>query len=311
MLMSRHTTSIIFLCLMVTSSGLCAGNSGNEADASLKAVIVEVNHVFLFLQQSSIDSIARTPFIREHFSAFEQSEVNAGSESWSGTYLIGQQTYLELFPAGGELEETDKSPAGIGLNTRQEGQFQSFKASLLEHAGDHAEDGLRVRVFDQDTVSWFYWTSLKESDSCLLSTWLMEFTDEYLDRKGIGNDSSRIFSRHDYLMAKSAESNAVPTSSTMFDDIVSIDLELTRSEYSDFKLLADAFGIKSTLSADSSSFIFGNCDVNVQINEKRTYLVRKIVCSLTRAAEPQQQIIFGPDASLEVSDSLAIWHFGS
>ncbi len=271
----------------------------------------EINHVFLYLQQSSIDSIARTPFIREHFAAVEQSEVNAGIESWSGTYLIGQWAYLELFPTSGALEGTSDNPAGIGLSTRRLGQFQSLKASLFEHAGNRAEDGLRVRVFDQDTISWFYWASLKESDSCLLSTWLMEFTDEYLNRLGMEIDSTRQFSRHDYLAAKATESYVIPTGSTMFDDIMSVDLELTKKEHADFKLLADAFGIKSSVSSNLSNFDFGNCRVSVQINEKRTLLVRKIVCSLTGAVDLLRQIRFGSDARLEITDRQAIWYFGS
>jgi len=311
MFVSLCNISIFLLCLMTASSGLSTGENGDSEKISAEIVTPEINHVFLILQQSTIDSIARTPFIREHFAAFEQSEVNAGSESWSGTYVIGKRAYIELFPASGGLEGADEVSAGIGLSTRKLGQFQSLKASLLEHAGNRAEDGLRVRVFDQDTISWFYWTSLKDSDSCLLSTWLMEFTDEYLNRLGMEMDSTRQFSRHDYLAAKATESDVIPTGSTMFDDIMSIDLELTNKELTDFKLLADAFRIKSSVSSNLSSFDFGNCKVSVQVNEKRTYLVRKMVCSLTEAVDSPQQITFGSDASLEISDGQAIWYFGS
>ncbi len=310
MFISHYRISIFLLCLMTASSGLSTNNNGDSGKISSEILTPEINHLFLNLKQSSIDSIARTPFICEHFAAFEQSEANAGSESWSGTYLIGQQAYLELFPTSGGLEGASEESAGIGLSTRQLGQFQSLKESLFEHAGDRAEDGLRVRVFNQDTISWFYWTSLKDSDSCLLSIWLMEFTDEYLNRIGVEIDSTRQFSRHNYLTAGATESDVIPTSSTLFDDIISVEFELTTKEHSDFKLLADAFGIKSSVSSNSSSFDFANCKVSVHVNEKRSYLVHKIVFSLTGAVDSPRQITFGPDASLEIGDSQAIWHFG-
>lgn len=283
---------------------------GNSSEPGTGTIIPEFNHLYIVLQQSSIDSIARTPFISEEFSAFEQRKVDAGDDSWFGSYLIGQNAYLEFFGPSGGFEGSIAGEAGIGLSTRKLGQFQTAKSALLSLAGDRAEDGMRVRVLGEDTTSWFYWVNIKTSDSCAFFAWLMECTEDYLGALGINVDSSKNFSRHDYLTAKVTPSDVVPTGSTMFYDVVEIDLELNKFEYSDFELLTQALGIKPRIETGSAHFDIGNCVVNVMRNEMRKYCIRRIVCTMIKPADSPIDITFGPDAGLEVDGNQAIWYFG-
>lgn len=294
----------IFMITVLVFIFACAPDS-HGADMTTP----EVNHLWIILQKTSIDSIARTPFIKENFSAFQQQKVEAGPESWSGTYLVGQRAYMEFFSPGG-LPGTDLGYAGIGFSTLKLGRIQTAKSSLISLAGDRVEDGLRIRVLDNDTVSWYQYLNLKSTATSTFFTWLMECTDEYLQKIGVPVDSTRRFDRHAYLTAKNGPSTNMPTSSTLFDDIVEIDLELTSEEQFDFELLARIIGAGIKSLSGISTYDFSNSVLKVQTNELRAYCIRRIVCSMTKAVDSPMRISFGPDVRVEFHDNLAIWNFG-
>jgi len=288
---------------------LCLAEDDSTGGDSLSILTPEVNHLYVVLAPSSIDSIAKTPFIAETFASFEQRFVDAGEDSWSGTYLIGRKAYLEFFGAGIGFEGASEGVAGLGLSTQKIGEFPKAKESLLAVAGDRSEDGLRERILNNDTIPWYNWLSLKESDSISFSAWLMESREEYLNHLGIELDSSRSFSRKKYLEKKVDSSTVVSDSSNLFDDLVEIDLELNENEATDFELFLKALGIDGNIVDGSVSFATKNCVVNVRRSENPGYRIVKIICSLTGAVEKPISIQFGPDARLDIRDKQAVWSF--
>jgi hypothetical protein len=63
---------------------------------------VYFNHITLFLSSESYTSILQSKFLQDEFSAFHEKTVQRDGGAWSytGIYINGQHTYLELFKAG-------------------------------------------------------------------------------------------------------------------------------------------------------------------------------------------------------------------
>lgn len=82
-------------------SALCAG-------AVLTALSAETlppvyfNHITIFLSPETYAAILQSPFLRDEFSAFQEHTVQRDGGAWSytGIFISGQHTYLELFKAG-------------------------------------------------------------------------------------------------------------------------------------------------------------------------------------------------------------------
>jgi hypothetical protein len=63
---------------------------------------VYFNHITNFLSPEAYAAILQSSFLQDEFSAFQEKTVqrNGGAWSYTGTYISGQHTYLELFKAG-------------------------------------------------------------------------------------------------------------------------------------------------------------------------------------------------------------------
>jgi hypothetical protein len=309
-MMQKHKFLIVIsiITIFCLLSGLANAQKRDNAIVVLDSLSIEFNHLYVVLQQSSLDSIVNTPFIKE-FSSFTQKNVNAGDDSWSGTYLTGQRAYLEFFAPGG-FEEAEEGIAGIAFSTRKLEQFLKAKVSLISLAGDAATDGHRDRVINNDTVSWFDYLYLETPDTSMFFTWLMEFTREYLETIGVEMDSSENFDRHTYLVTKIDTLDNVPTNTTLFNDVIEIDLELNSRDYEDFLMLIQSLGITAEREENLNIFKIGDCTINVQISDNRIYCIKKVTCKLIKKITPSFDIVFGPDARLMIQDDLATWYFG-
>ena len=63
---------------------------------------VYFNHITIFLSPETYAALLQSPFLRDEFSAFSEHTVHRDGGAWSytGIFISGQHTYLELFKAG-------------------------------------------------------------------------------------------------------------------------------------------------------------------------------------------------------------------
>ena len=83
---------------------------------------IEFNHLYVTLDPETLDSIGKSEFISQENCTISRNTVKTDLESWTGTYLMGKHTYLELFPPGG-AEGLREGFSGIGFNSQQPGQI--------------------------------------------------------------------------------------------------------------------------------------------------------------------------------------------
>ena len=82
-------------------SALCAGAILTALSAETPPPVY-FNHITIFLSPETYAAILQSPFLRDEFSAFHEHTVQRDGGAWSytGIFISGQHTYLELFKAG-------------------------------------------------------------------------------------------------------------------------------------------------------------------------------------------------------------------
>ena len=271
---------------------------------------VELNHVYVTLQKDTIDSIAKSAFISEQFSMFEQKTTKTVSESWTGTYLMGWRGYLELFAAGGSEGLTDGS-SGIGFSASRLGSGGAIKRKLDSLPGEKTLSDLSRKVEGKDSIPWFDSIRLQSLDKDAFSTWLMDFRSDYIKFRKIELTKDGLFDRHGYNASRYTTSEQKKAfQSRLFNDLSEVYLELDASESVSFDGFVTALGYSVSEDRGKQGYHAGTFTFFVSTLPNPTYRVRKVVCTLTRAVEPRAEYRFGPDARLIVEGHTAIWIFG-
>ncbi|MEU0879507.1 DUF5829 family protein [Lentzea sp. NPDC005914] len=162
----------MILAVFLTLAGTGAAHAGERQ-------LLYYNHSWGTLDRATADAIEHSTYIRE-FADFEvRTTTGSGGEVWTGRYLRGQETYLELFGIGdvggkdGEL-----GSAGLGLSTERDGDIDAVKARLVAQ-GITPIDFLQTRDFgDHKPVPWF--DALFTTDQYdKFGAWVMEYREEY------------------------------------------------------------------------------------------------------------------------------------
>lgn len=271
---------------------------------------VELNHVYVTLQKGTIDSIAKSVFISEQFSMFEQETTKTVSDSWTGTYLMGWRAYLELFAPGGS-EGLTAGSSGIGFSASRLGSGGAIKRILDSLPGEKTLSDLSTKVEGKDSIPWFDSIRLQSLDKEAFSTWLMDFRTDYIKFHKIELTKDGLFDRHGYNASRYTTTEQKKAfESRLFNDLSEVYLELDASESISFDRFVTALGYSVSKDRGKQAYHAGTFTFFVSMLPNPTYRVRKVVCTLTRTVEPRAEYRFGPDARLTVEGYTAIWMFG-
>ncbi|MGA2361062.1 MAG: DUF5829 family protein [Candidatus Aminicenantales bacterium] len=298
----KSTTLVVSIAALVFAVSLWAQTPGQPS--------VELNHVYVTLQKGTIDSIAKSAFISEQFSMFEQETIKTVTESWTGTYLMGWRAYLELFAPGGSEGLTDGS-SGIGFSASRLGSGGAIKRKLDSLPGEKTLSDLSRKVEGKDNIPWFDSIRLQSLDKVAFSTWLMDFRSDYIKFRNIELTKDGLFDRHGYNASRYTTSEEKKAfESRLFNDLSEVHLELDASESVSFDKFVTALGYSVSEDRGKKAYHEGTFTFFVSTLPNPTYRIRKVVCTLKRAVEPRTEYRFGPDARLTVEGHTAIWIFG-
>lgn len=271
---------------------------------------VELNHVYVTLQKDTIDAIAKSAFISEQFSMFEQENIKTTTESWTGTYLMGWRAYLEIFAPGG-YEGLTEGSSGIGFSASKLGSGGATKAKLDSLTGEKTLSDLSNWVEGNDSIPWFDNIRLKSLDKGAFSAWLMDFRTDYLKYRKIELTKGGLFDRHSYnAYGYTTPDKKEAFESKLFDDLLEVHLELSTAESASFDKFVTALGYAASEDRGKRSYRAGSFTFFVSTLPTPAYRIRKVVCTLIRAVEPKGEYRFGQDARLTVEGQTGVWIFG-
>jgi len=137
------------------------------------------NHAWGTFDRATADAVEHSAYIRE-FADFEvRTTTGADGAVWTGRYLRGRETYLEIFGIGDVGgQDGELGAAGLGLSTERDGDIEKVTARLRD-AGIKPIEFLQTRDFgDQKPVPWFDAVfTFEQYDR--FGAWAMEYRDEY------------------------------------------------------------------------------------------------------------------------------------
>lgn len=164
--------SYVILTVLLTLASVGTAQAGERQ-------LLFYNHAWGTFDRVTADAVEHSAYIRE-FADFEvRTTTGSGGETWTGRYLRGRETYLELFGIGDiPGQDGELGAAGLGLSTELDGDINAVKTRLSD-AGVKPIEFLQTRDFgDHVPVPWFDAVFTFESYD-RFGAWAMEYRDEY------------------------------------------------------------------------------------------------------------------------------------
>jgi hypothetical protein len=180
--MLHRGVSRTLLAVTVAVPLLVAGVADGSAENGerLPGRLLHYNHAYAVLDRDTADAIEQSGYLRE-FANFElRTTTGADGRTWTGRYLLGRETYLELFGVG-DLPGQDgrAGSGGMGLSTERAHDLPEVTDGLLEEGVADPIEFSQTRDFgDGEPVPWFdsLFTTQRYDT---FGAWAMEYRPEY------------------------------------------------------------------------------------------------------------------------------------
>jgi len=137
--------------------------------------VVNHNHFYVTLDPPTINAIARNRWLKK-FADVNVSTNSSGSDTWTGCYVYGVASYVELFATGKKEKEGE---CGIGFATPLPGGadnlYSNFLASPFGKRAQRDEMKLGSKGHEKPFA---HISSYDGQDPTKLNVWVMEFDHE-------------------------------------------------------------------------------------------------------------------------------------
>lgn len=180
--MQKRGVSRALMAVVVAGPLLVTGVADGraESDTRLPRQLLHYNHAYAVLDRATADAIERSAYLRR-FANFElRTTTGANGQTWTGRYLLGRETYLELFRIG-DLPGQDGKPGagGMGLSTEHASDLTEVTGELRDEGVTQPIEFTQTRDFgDGAPVPWF--DSVFTTDRYdRFGVWAMEYRTEY------------------------------------------------------------------------------------------------------------------------------------
>ena len=139
------------------------------------------NHAYGVLDRETADAIEHSGYLRDFADFQVRTTTGAGGQTWTGRYVYGRETYLELFGVG-DLPGQDGAfgSTGMGVSTERAGDLATVTERLREQGIANPIEFRQTRDFgDGVPVPWFD-AVFTTGQYDRFGPWAMEYLPEYL-----------------------------------------------------------------------------------------------------------------------------------
>jgi hypothetical protein len=280
----------------------------NQAVKQPPTASVRLNYLYLTLDAETFEAISESAFMRNQFCRFGQSTAAVvRRQGWSATYLLGEDTCVELLAPGGP-EANIEGNGGICFSTVNTGDINVIYDNLRNRLGPDARKGIRTFNTGEKNVPWFsYVSSHGGREIPPLVTWVTEQDASFRD--SLGYRSSQRATPPE-VEAAAAQDKTV-SDKRLLRDITGVTLVLTQAELDRLAAELSAYGYVKRQAADLTIFSGPGFEVRVAISDNPEYRIRSLSCALTGEPNVPAQIEFGGKATLTLAENAAAtWTFG-
>lgn len=158
------------------------------------------NHFYIVTDQAQADAIANSEPLAE-FGPLSVKTVEAGEgRSWTGRYLMGRQTYLEVFgPDDLGPDRIFPGALGIALSGDTPGVADRIYDRLKQAGANPYRDMQRRRLDTGEEVDWYVAVGVEGPEDSGMYVWVMEYVPEYVaSRKEAAESEDDLISRERY-----------------------------------------------------------------------------------------------------------------
>lgn len=138
------------------------------------------NHSYGVLDRETADAIEHSDYLRDFANFQVRTTTGTGGQTWTGRYLMGRETYLELFGVG-DISGPDGTlgSGGLGLSTERDGDLATVTERLKSEGVTDPVEFLQTKDFgDGVPVPWFD-ALLTTTEYDAFNAWAMEYRPEY------------------------------------------------------------------------------------------------------------------------------------
>lgn len=142
---------------------------------------VLLNHLSVVLDAATARDLSSNAFLKDTFAAVSQkNNVSNDGKRWTGTYLYGEHTYLEVYEAGAAQGEPGSS--GIALGVERPGDVSRLVLPLADAGGEATVVLRTVQGPSGAQVPWFYQLRVfyRSDPPSNTSRWVMEYQKDFL-----------------------------------------------------------------------------------------------------------------------------------
>jgi Family of unknown function (DUF5829) len=260
---------------------------------------VVLNHLSVVLDAATAHDVAANAFLKDSFASVSQkANVSNDGKHWTGTYVYGERTYLEMYEAGPAQGEPGSS--GVALGVEHVGDVSRLVVPLAD-AGAEATVVLRtVQGPSGAQVPWFYQLrAFYRSDPPSNTTrWVMEYQKDFLRTVEPGKDG---ISRAQ-LAARFQQKNR------LVKEVVGATLALSEREMERFVKELEVYGWTVRSEGARRTATGGGTTLTLIPSTPSVKGLTAVRFQLVRKGVPPQTVHFGPTSVLSVtSDGTADW----
>lgn len=127
---------VLGAALAVTLPGVITGSAtaahAEETNPAQSRQLLFYNHAYGVVDRTTADAIEHSTYLRD-FSNFSVQTVTGGGQTWTGRYLLGRETYLEIFGVG-DLPGPDGTlgAGGMGVSVERTGDLATVIQRLRD-----------------------------------------------------------------------------------------------------------------------------------------------------------------------------------
>ena len=286
------------------SSADSGGTVAEEAETAAARPRLEVNHLYVALEEEDYQAVLESEFLREEFSVLQElTQTSDSAGTWTAVYLMGRKAYLELLGSNGP-EGVEVGFAGLGLSSQTLGQLDVVYGRLREVHGEAVSRYLESIPGEGNDVP-LYWTVTMAGDEDwpTFNCWMMEdHEDRPVDYLGVERDAAGFAPRGRQMVA--AVGFMSPTASlaeVLFDDVTGIEVTASSSDAEALELMLVAAGFDHTSGDDIERFVGSRCKIVVRKSDQPRYGITSIRFSLSRHVDHEVRLELGESLEFTIA----------
>ncbi|MFI8436058.1 DUF5829 family protein [Streptomyces sp. NPDC079020] len=301
---------VLAMTFALALAGAAGGGGTARADGTPSPAprqLLFFNHAYGVLDRETADAIEHSGYLRD-FAEFQvRTTTGADGATWTGRYLMGRETYLELFGVG-DLPGQDGThgSTGMGISAERAGDLKTVVQRLRDQGIADPVEFRQTRDFgDGVPVPWFdavFTTAQYDA----FGAWGMEYLEEYFaDPRGNTEPAGYPgdVGRERYL--------SDGYRSHRMRDVTSVRLAVTAGDLAGTVPLLRAGGFAVGTTQDGGVLAQGGgTDIRLDPVPREQAGLRRIEMSLNEPVKDRHEERIGRSTLVVGPGSRAVWTFG-